>query len=432
MSRLTPASAVLKAALQGKFQRDVLWNVGSLVVLAVSGIGLQVLIGLYYDEAVLGVFNQVWAPYVFFSQAAVGGVNLSALRAIAEHNEDRQKVSSIILGALWPTLVLATASSLLFWSLRHPLAAMLDSPGVALGMEAATPGLFFFALNKVLLSVVNGLQRMRAFAVLQAARYLLILGGLFVAIALDLPGERLAFVFSFAEVLLFLALAVEVLRQMSWPIPREWIAWSFSHLRFGLKSTVSGMLLELNSRVDVLMLGYFLSDTLVGVYSMAAMLAEGVFQLLVVLQNNYNPILAQQLARKRIAELEAMVRKGKRLTYLGMTAVGAAAVAAYPLFLALLTNKPGFQDSWLPFGVLILGIVLASGYYPFSNTLLMGNQPGWHTLLMCGVVGANAVFNALLIPRYGIAGAAAGTALSFVVSVLMLRALVRVRTGVRL
>ena len=422
----------LKQALSGRFQRDVLWNIGSLAFLGVSGIALNALIAWFYDTGALGIFNQVWAPYVFFSQSAVGGINLSALRAIAEAPEDRPRVTAIVLGTLWPTLLLATLSCALFWSLRVPLSVWLESPDVALGIEAATPGLFFFALNKVLLSVVNGLRRMRAFALLNAARYVLILAGLFVALLLELPGARLAFVFSFAECVLFVLLMVEVTRQLAWPLPRGAGAWSLAHLRYGLKSTLSGMLLELNSRVDVLMIGRYLDDTAVGIYSFGAILAEGFFQLLVVLQNNYNPLMAHQLARGRRDELEAMVRKGKRLVYAGIAALGIVAVAGYPLYLHVAADKPELWQSWLPFGILILGIVLTAGYHPFSNLLLMANQPAWHTLLMCCIVGSNVVFNALLIPRWGIGGAAAGTALAFLVSVLLLRVLVRLRTGVRL
>jgi O-antigen/teichoic acid export membrane protein len=239
-------------------------------------------------------------------------------------------------------------------------------------------------------------------------------------------------VFSFAEGLLFLGLALEIGLQVVRPTPGAWRGWSSTHLRYGLKSVVSGMLLELNARVDVLMLGVFLDDARVGIYSFAAMLAEGCFQLLVVLQNNYNPVLARQIATRRFAQLEAMVRKGKRNTYLLMAGVGLAAVAVYPLVLDLLTNKPGFQDSFLPFAVLIGGIVLMAGYYPFSQTLLMANRPGWHTGLMVLVVASNVLFNRLLIPHLEIEGAALGTALSFLASVIFLKALVRARVGVRL
>ena len=423
---------------RGRFQRDVLWNLGSLAVLGASGIALNALIGWIFGAGTLGVFNQVVAAYIFFSQAAVGGLDRSVLRAVAEAPEDRARIARLVLGALLPTLALSALATALFWWARPHVAFLLESPGVAVGMAWAAPGLFFFAVNKVLLAATNGLRRMRAFAVLNALRYVLILAGLLVAIALDFDSNRLGFVFSFAECILFVPLALEVGLALGELRADGLLAWSRTHLWFGLKSAFSGMLLELNARVDVLMAGYFLDDARVGIYSFAAILAEGVFQLLVVLQNNYNPLIARALAggaaRAGAAreEFRAMVRRGRLTTYLMMLAACGLAVLGYPLYLLLVGDSPGFEQSWRPFGVLMAGMWLASGYMPFAQTLLMGGRPFWHTLMMVGIVGINVYCNALLIPLLGIVGAALGTAISLCSSAVLLRGMVDRHVGVPL
>lgn len=414
------------------FRRDVLWNFGSLAVLGVSGIALNSLIGRLYGAAALGVFNQVWAAYVFFSQIAVGGIDLSVLKSVAESPRDRKRVFDVAIGALLPTLLLASATTACFWLARGELARLLDSESVALGIEAATPGLFFFALNKVLLAVENGLQRMRSFAVLQSCRFALILVGFWVAWRTGMEGAQLAFVFTFAEGILFVVLAVEVGRRLAWSLHAAWRPWARAHLAYGLKSFLSGVLLDLNSRVDVLMLGVFLGDAAVGIYSYAAMLAEGAFQLLVKLQNNYNPLIAQAVVTGRLGDLEAMVRKGRKWAWLLMAAVGAIAVALYPTVLRVLVDDPAFQASRLPFAVLMGGIFLAAGYMPFQQTLLMANRPGWHTGMMLAMVATNVAGNAALIPIWDLAGSAAATGLAMVVSVLILRWMVRREVGARI
>lgn len=415
-----------------RFQRDVLWNVASLAVLGVSGIALFSLIGRFYDADTLGAFYQVLSAYIVFSMLAVGGIDRSVLRAVVERSDDRQEGARIALGSLVPALVLALPVSLLFWASGSVLADWLESEAVAQGIEAATPGLFFFALNKVLLGVVNGLRRMRAFAVYQAARYVLILVGLVACVLLEVPGERLPLLFSIAELALFAILAVEVSTQLPWWRARGWLSWSGVHLRYGTKSVLSGVLLELNSKVDVLMLGLFLADFDVGIYTVAAQLAEGAFQLLVVLQNNYNPLLARHLAGGRLEELRVLVARGRRVAYGLFAAVAVVAVLLYPLAVRLLIDKPEFQASWMPFALLMAGITLAAGYLPFQHALLMGNRPAWHSAYMLLVVGLNAAGNALLIPRYGIEGAALATGLSFVAAAALLYGLARGLLGLRL
>ena len=428
-----------------KFSADVVWNVGSLAVLGVSGILLNVLIGRCYDEAALGVFNQALAAYIFFSQLAVGGINASTLRAIAEDQANSKRIASVVLGAYAPTLVLAAVTTAFLWFARFAIADWLDSPATAEGIAAITPGLFFFALNKVGMAVANGRQRMRAFAVYTALRYALILVALVGFLQFDPArehGNQLAFVFSFSEGLLFLVLLFEVVPVLRAGGSEPWRGWAKEHLRYGVKSAASGVLLELNARVDVLMIGHFLADRFVGIYTVAAMIAEGVYQLLVVLQNLYNPILARELAAERFDALLATVKKGRRLTYAAMVVVGVIAAFVYPYAIefvfapapgsAVTAGDPGFAASWVPFCWLMLGIVLASGYIPFARTLLMANQPGWHTVYMVLTVLFNVIGNWILIPIWGLPGAAISTASSMFSSVFVLKVLVRRRTGLKL
>jgi len=431
MASLSDLRERARAALRGKFQRDALWNFGSVGVLAVCGFGLNVLIGRFWGSSALGVFSQVMAAYIFFGQAAVGGVNLSALRAISEDRADRARVAVVIVGAIVPTVLLALACTLLFWLSSGWIAAWLDSPGVADGIEAAAPGLFFFALNKLGMSVVNAARRMRAFAIYTSLRYVLMIVGLFLAGALGVAESRLAILFSFAEGVLFVPLAVEVWLQITAPVGRAWREWSREHFRYGVKSVASGMLLELNSKIDVLMIGAFMPDSPVGVYTVAALAAEGLFQLLVVLQNNYNPTLAEHISSGRVRELEALVATGRKWTYRLFVPIGALALAGFPIFFWLL-GHPEFRDGWAPFAFLMLGMALASGYMPFAQTLLMANRPGWHTGMMASIALCNIVFNSILIPPFGLAGAAAATAIALVYSAFALRWTVKRQVGLRL
>ena len=417
-----------------RFRRDVAWNVASLVVLAASGIVLNVEIGRLYGPSTLGVFSQVLAAYVFFAQLGVGGVHLSALKSIAEAPEDKPRTTSIVVGSLVLALALSTLATLAFLFARGPASRWLESPGVAVGMTAAAPGLFFFGLNKVLMSALNGLRRMRSFAAFTALRYGLILAGLFLWVQRDpalARGDEVAFVFTFAEGILFLVLVAEVGGQLRFPVRGDWKDWVPTHLAYGAKSFASGVLLELNSRVDVWMIGIFLSDRAVGIYAVAGMVAEGIFQILIVLQNNMNPILARQLSEGRLEEMRRTIVNGRRWTYAGMLVVAAAAIALFPRAIEILYDDPEFAAAWAPFAFLMLGILCASGYIPFGQILLMAGKPGWHSAFIASVVLLNVIGNWILVPRYGLPGAAAATALSILASVFLLKAIVRAQVGVR-
>ena len=70
--------------------------------------------------------------------------------------------------------------------------------------------------------------------------------------------------------------------------------------------------------------------------------------------------------------------------------------------------------------ILLTGLTLISAFVPFDNLLMISGHPGYQTLQQLFTVGANAVVAVLLLPPVGIAGAAAGTALSYLVGVAAL------------
>lgn len=408
-----------------------MWNVGSLAILGIAGLALNVLIGEHWDESTLGVFNQGLAAYTFFSMAAVGGIDRSALRSVAEAGSDRARAAAAAWATLVPTALLAAVVTALYWFARWPIARMLESDGVARAIEASTPGLFFFALNKVLLAVVNGEGRMRAFAIYQSLRYLGILGALFVAMAEGWSGDRLLVVFTISEAILFVVAGIDVARLLR-SAPSDWAGEVRHHVVFGARSAVSGVMLELNAKVDVWMIGVCMSDAAVGVYTYAAMLAEGLYQLVVVLQNVWNPILARHLAAGERDAVRDVVLRARVKCWLGIGAVALVAVLLFPLALSIVGARPEFLAAHMPFAILSCGIALAAGYLPFGQILLMGGRPATHTLLMTLTVLANVAGNAILIPRIGLEGAAVSTAVSMVISVVLLRFFARSQLGVRI
>jgi O-antigen/teichoic acid export membrane protein len=340
--------------------------------------------------------------------------------------EDRRACSSIIVGALLPAMACSAVATAAFIAGRGQIGRILESPGVTTGMAWAAPGLFLFAANKVLLGAVNGLRWMRTFAALNALRPVTMVATFFLVWVCGLRGEALPVVFTAAEMAVFVgALSLLVGRGYLRLPAANVLHWARVHLAFGVRSFAGGMLVELNTRVDVLMLGYFAADDLVGVYSFAAMLAEGIHQLAVVVRNNYNPRLARHLAGNDMTGLRRVVRRGKLATYAIMLLLGAAAVSLYPLGVRLLGRADPFLAGWPLLATLVAGVVVASGYVPFGHILLMAGRPATHTLLTLLTITANVVGNALLIPLLWAQGAATATALAHVVNAVLLCVLTR-------
>ncbi len=413
----------------GKLSRDVAWNLASLGIIGLSGLMLNLLVGRFYGPAVLGAFNQVLALYIVFSQFAMWGVYYSTVKHVAQYHEHPRRCAAISLAALVVTALAALLFTVLFWLARLPAGRWLDSPAVVVGMAWAAPGLGLFALNKVLLAILQGHRQMRRFALFNASRYALLVAFLGLALIWEWPGERLPAVFTLTEALLMILMAPVVWPHLRPPYP-GWRRWLAPHVLFGGKSLASGVLLELNTRVDVLMLGLFLSDAVVGIYSLAAMVAEGLFQVLVVLRFNFDPLLTQLATGGGREELAAFLKRARLAGYALWLAAALPAALLFRPVVEMLLGGSAFLAGWPSFLILLGFIFLAAGYIPLRNLVMQAGYPGYQSLMIAIMVAVNVVGNLLFIPWLGMEGAALGTGLSFLSVVPLVKIFSRRLVGV--
>jgi O-antigen/teichoic acid export membrane protein len=420
-----------KKTTDRRISSDLVWNYIALAVLAASGIAVNTIIAAQYSAAALGVFNQAYAVYVLASQFAVIGIHHSTLKHIAEYSGTGQSYAPIARAAVILSALTGAVTAAVIILASDLFALVFDSDHVAEAVLYVAPGLLFFSVNKTNLAVINGLRHMKIFAVCQAARFILIVGFVLCASLYGAPLEVLPAAFTFGEVVLSIFLTPYVLNR-SGPSNGNLHPWFRVHAVFGVKSALSGFLMEANLRVDVIMIGVFSSDLMVGVYSFAAMLIEGFYNLLVVVRNNVNPLLVFWLRDKRPDLLTNFVRRTRIYLYPLSALAGCFLVAAYPAVLSVVSDDPIFQDGWVPLIILVGGIVLYSGTLPFDSILLQMGNPGTHTLFVAAITATNIVLNTLAIPLLGLIGAALATAISMVLGIFYLNLFLKRSAGFRL
>jgi O-antigen/teichoic acid export membrane protein len=403
-----------------RFSRDVWWNVAALAVAGGCGILFNYAVSAVYGASALGAFNQVFAVYIILSQFGALGFHYSLLRSVASATTERERKVATTT-ALLATAVIGGLVAAATWLLAGPIGRLLDSDAVGRGVAHVAPGVFFFSLSKVTLACLNGLERMRWYAILFGGRFVLMLIGFAVCAGLDVDAAQLPIVITLAEAVILLASLVPVAGQIGRVGGAELGPRIREHLRFGVRGFSSGLASELNTRVDVLILGVYASDAVVGAYSFAAILAEGMYQLLIVLRTSYAPTVIRLWTGDQKQQLTGLVRRVRDRTWLGAAGVGLVAAVGYALVVPHLTSDPALADSWQYFAILLAGMVASAGYAPFQPMLLYGGLPGWHTVFMLAIAMVNAAGNLILVPMHGPIGAAAATAAAFALGVLLLR-----------
>ncbi len=415
-----------------RLRRDVVWNLAPVVLLGIVGLGMNFMIGRWWGAAALGAFNLVTPAFFSFAVLGAGGLQFSVLRAVAEDPEDPDRVATIVVGALLPAVAFALVATALCVVLARPIGVLVNNVDVETGLWWVAPGLFCFAINKVLFGVVNGLRRMRAFAVYTSLRYVLIAVGIVMAHVWNAPADHLAVIWTFTEGALLVVMLCELLSTVQLRRARGWFAWTKRHIDYGGRGLLATLAFEINSKIDVWMLGIALPESLVGIYALASTLFEGAAQLGVVVQNNVNPMIARDLAEGRRDSVDTLIKRTRRWFVPAMAAACFAAIFIYPVAIPTIVGDPAFHAGTTSFAILMVGLALTTPWLPFNQVLIMASRPGWHTIYVCVVFALSVTGNLILIPHFAIEGAAMSTAAATIASALLLRILCRWQTGVRL
>lgn len=394
-------------------------NYASLALVAVSGILANVIILKAYTSAHLGVYNFCYALFVVVSQVSCCGVHLSCLKSISvEPSSDHPSIimaGLLLVFGISFVVVLAVYISIpgLIW-----LFSGLDLDG---SLQLISLAILLYSINKVYMFSANGLGRMTLYAAMQSLRALMLflyIGTMALVEGMDYP---LAGAFLFSEFVLTLVLSVALYprracREMSGQVKK----WIRLHFKFGREAVLSGLSTELNTRLDVLVLGVFLNDAVVGIYSFASMLVEGFYQLIVVLKNNINPVLAKMIHGGQLIKLKFFAQKIFLICFFCFSVAAAIICALYPVVIDILgLGKELFTG--LPVLVILLAFMaMASGWLPFDQILSQAGRPMLSSRLYLIATLINLILNFVLVPLIGANGAALATGISWICFAIML------------
>lgn len=402
-----------------KVNSDLLFSLFSLVLLSVCGLTVNVLIGTLYSPEILGLWGQMFAIYIIVSQFGSFGIQFSVQALTSSEREHSNRIS-IINSSYLLVFPIAIFISLLLVFFSEFISNLFESSKLYQNLIYAAFAVLFYSFNKVIIGSFNGLRQIKQMSILQAGRGLFLLIGLILFYLNGFEAEKIGLILIFTEVIVFILGCLFVIKSKIFQPFSVKLSLLKKHLNFGLKSMFSGVLIELNTKVDTVLIGYFLTDKSVGLYTLSVSVAEGFFLLLSVFRNNFNPIIAENLARESYNELKVFVAQWKRKLYLLNILLFIVSIPCY-FILTKIMGEEEWSNTILYFTILSVGPILVSGYFPFLGALLQKSMPGWFSFTSLLSIILNLVFNIILIRPYGLMGAAVATSLAVVISTLYSR-----------
>ncbi len=409
------------------------WTTGSTIFLVVAATVLNLIIGNVFGDEGLGVYSLAVAIYLFLGTVAGLGQYVALVKYTAEyidepHLEREYFGASLILAG---TAGLLTGTVLLV--LSGSLARFFCMPDLAEFLVILSIAVPFFELNKVGLAHLAGLRRMRAFAVGESLRYVF-------AILATIAGvvwypERLCLTvvaLLIAEIMLAFYVA-HVTRLHRSASLRNFRARAGELLRFGVQVVFLRIMGEMDSRLDLAVTGYFLSQGEVGTYSVGLMLARGLTVFPNALQKIALPLMAELYAKKRLSALENFINQAMQVMAVILTLAAITMAALFPQIILLLYPKQDVFLSARPaFNVLLAGFVFRGIGMTIVSIFASVGRPDVELKTAPVTLAVNFVVAIVLaVSGWGMPGIAAGTAASGIIAFALWTVLTHPVVGVK-
>ncbi|MEQ8229005.1 MAG: oligosaccharide flippase family protein [Rhodospirillales bacterium] len=364
--------------------------------------------------------------------AVQAGMNLSVIRLIAEYraNGNRTAMQRLITFSNFVILTLGSTTiifgtAIVLWAQSSASDEMRMTLYLALALTVV------MALIQQRTAVLHGLEKVvQSVVAFEIARPVILLAAVFIAsrlLTIDaalLMSVNLAVSTGFLILFMFYARLCILAQAQApdQPVPhwRHWLNVSLPYI------AVTGLTILL-TQMDILMIGHMLGTEAAGLYAPAAKVALLAIFPVVAIRQRFGPMAARMFAEKAVGALQNRMNTATLLSVIACLGVLAFILPGRGLILGL------FGPEYLPGESAVL--ILATGYLIYSIMgatemfFLVGPFERINALVVSATLALNLVLNFLLIPPFGIEGAAMATIAAIVFRSMVAAIMVHRRTG---
>lgn len=374
----------------------------------------QIALAWMYGPTQLGLYVLGITLIQMSNVLAQFGMDNGVVRYVAHYRteEDDSRVRGIILLALWAPFALSVVlAALMFFGAGYLAGNLFDKPTLEIVLKIFSLSLPFFTLMNMAVYATVGFQSVKRLILVQQILQPLI-NLVFILVFFFAGAEILGAVVAY--ILSMLAgsiLALYYLRQVFPKLtdrgsPTKFETWALFNASWPL--ILSSFTQRINSWTAVTVLGIFASASAVGIYNTAARTAMLSALVLFAFNGIFSPIISSLYRSNRLEDLSRLYRDVSRWVFAGGLAVFIVTVVLGKDILAVL--GPAFVSGWAALVIISVAQLFNSSVGPTQRVLAMTRH---QKVLMVANVGsaiAGVVLSVVLVPPYGILGAAAATA----------------------
>ncbi len=193
-------------------------------------------------------------------------------------------------------------------------------------------------------------------------------------------------------------------------------------LVFGIKSIWGTIFFEASTKVDILMLGVYVSPEKVGIYTIISMISDLFLNVSSVLRTFLNPDITLNFINHRDNFANFITNKAM-VCYKILVPFLLLVVLVYLGATNFVAQILMYKEGTFSLIILVIFLALASGFIPLMLTFGQIGKPNQQSATFFVFFMTNLLLSIALIPLFGIEGASLATGLSYVIYVYLFRTL---------
>jgi O-antigen/teichoic acid export membrane protein len=386
-------------------------NVGGALTATALSFALSLLITHEIHAGAFGLYSIALVTVLLAQVPATLGLDVGAVRFVAlrASEGDEEGARASLQASLAVVACVSTALALvLFWEAPRLTDSFFHKPAASELVRLVALSLPALALTRVAIGALQGLGVMRYSALVNPVRVALNIAVALPVLLLGYGAKGLAAAFlatSWATLVVAAGLLLRALPTALVPTVANWRLRPL--LRFSLPQTFTTLLLQTILWTDTVLVGRLRTAAEVGVYTIVQRLLSPAQTVSTATGQMFAPRIAAEDARGDRSTLEVML---KRVTYWNVS-------LSIPVFALLLLVPgallhlfgPAYSSGATALAILAAGQLFNAATGPLGQVINMSGRPYLTLVNNAAVATLNVVGCLVLIPRYGLTGAACST-----------------------
>ena len=402
-----------------KTMKDIQWSFISLATASFSHLLLRIVLGREHGATGLGLYTLVFTIYLFGMQFATFGIDAALTKYIAQYHDNQQKIKDFVSSGIAGSLLSGSVMGVLLYLLSGIISIQFFHSSEMTELLKITAFCFpFIAIQKAVIGTLNALRKMKWYAIVNIVQNVAVLVVTLVLVLWLNMGVRGAVIGFVAPTIVVGTLSLILARGYftTGPMVMKIVLKELS--QFGFYIVLANSIGMINMQIDSLMVGHSMNETEVGYYAVAIIFMQGVILLPQVVQRVTTPTIATYYGKRDFEQIKKLIKNAMFWTFIGILCVSLI-LAIFGKYLIIMVFTEEFLPAYIPMLILLIGYSICAPVGSVGSTLSSIGKVNivFKMTALCALI--NIILNLVLIPNFGLIGAASATSISQIITLMI-------------